>query len=568
VVAALCVLWGCAGPRSARLAPEVVQALAASQASFVDGEVGAVHRSVVLEDRDFAYAAAFSPDGTRVAWVHLGGDGFRLATAALEGDEKTRDVLLGPVDFDVEGLAFTPDGAHLVTASRDGLVRRLASTGAGAVDALAPAEAPLTSVAIHPSGRFLGAGDTTGTVHFFSLPDLLPMGELAAHRDEIHGLAFTPGGTLISGSWDRTLAVHEVRLARAPVTTARLRPLRHEGQVFLRAAFNGRAQVPLTLDARAPFVALTRSAAAQSGIEVHAIGESVDVPTATGLQRAPLARAVSVRFRELVLELDVAICDACVPSGAQGVLGGPFESLVAVRFEPDGAAVLTLRSTAEAASRRSGAELAAGDPVRGGAGEGRPLQGQAADPGPEGGAATAREADLVLATERARHDVGAHVNAISLDARGARVALALSEGKAVRTREVYQREKSGVVEPAAAGNAAVVLDLEGFVELARQGGHRGVVSAVALSPDGRTLASGGWDRRVLVRPVASDADVGAWTGGWSIRELRFSRDGRNLVAAAWTPIVATGSGRSAPSVQVFSLDYVSPRVATAADQAQ
>ncbi len=508
-----------------------------------------------------------------MAWVHLGGDGFRLATAALEGDEKTRrDVLLGPVDFDVEGLAFTPDGAQLVTASRDGLVRTLASTGAGEVEALAPAEAPLTSVAIHPSGRFLAAGDTAGTVHFFSLPDLLPMGELAAHRDEIHGLAFTPDGTLITGSWDRTLAVHEVRVARAPVTTARLRPLRHEGQVFLRAAFNGRAQVPLTLDARAPFVALTRSAAAQSGIEVHAIGESVDVPTATGLQRAPLARAVSVRFRELVLALDVAICDACVPSGAQGVLGGPFESLVAVRFEPDGAAVLTLRSAADAASRRSGADpgvpAAVGAPAPRGAGEGRPLQGQAADPGSEGEVATAVEADIVLATERARHDVGAHVNALSLDARGARVALALSEGKAVRTREVYQREKSGVVEPEAAGNAAVVLDLEGFVELARQGGHRGVVSAVALSPDGRTLASGGWDRRVLVRPVASDADVGAWTAGWSIRELRFSRDGRNLVAAAWTPIVATGSGRSAPSVQVFSLDYVSPRVATAADQAR
>lgn len=524
---------GCAGTRAVKLSPEVAQALGAGQGAYLSGDVRAVHRGGVLEDRDFVYAAAFSPDGARVAWVHLGGDGFRLAIAEVEGDpEARRDVLLGPVEFDVEGLAFTPDGAYVSTASRDGMVRLVASTGAGTIDGLGFAEAPLTSVAVHPSGRFLAAGDVVGTVHFFSLPDLLPMGELDAHRDVIGGLAFTSEGLLVTGSWDRTLALHELQVSEREVTHSRVRPVREDGHVFLRAALNDRAQVPLAIDTRMPHVVLSSSAAQAAGIDVRALTESVDVATAMGTQRAPIARGVGVRFRELELTLDVAICDPCLPKGAQGVLGAPFEAKASTRFDPNGTAVLT-----RVAPESAGAAEAAAVP----------------------------RAALVTATERARHEVGAHVNALSLDARGTRVALALSEQKALRTREIYQREKDGVVEPQADGNAAVVLGLQGFRELSRQVRHRGVVSAVALSPDGETFASGGWDRRVYVRPVGVGPEVGDWKAGWSVRQLRFSADGRRLVAGAWTPIVATGSGRSDPAVQLFNLDYASPRVITAAD---
>lgn len=514
---------GCAGTRAVQLAPELVETLASTRGGFLSGPVRAVIPTRVIEDRDFAYAAAFSPDGARVAYIHLDGDGFRLAVAPIDGPREARlDVLLGPGEFDVEGLAFTPDGAHVVTAGRDGFVRRLSSTGEGTLEALGVAEAPLTSVAIHPSGTYLAAGDVAGTVRFFSLPALLPMGQLTAHRDEVHGLAFTPEGVLVTGGWDRTVARHALEVARGEVRTATLRPLREEGQVHLRATLNGLVQAPLLLDARAPHVVLTR-AAAERAIPDAALTETVELQTAMGTQRAPLARGVKVRLQELVLTLDVALCDACVPKGAKGVLGAPFAEQVEVRFEQDGAARLTLRDGVEAAV-----------------------------------------SPTVAARELARHEVGAFVNALSLDASGRRVALALSEAKAVRTREVYQREKDGVVEPLAFGNAAVVLELEGFTEQARQSGHHGVVSAVALSPDGQTLASGGWDRRVLIRPVGSGAGIGSWKGGWSIRELRFSADGRQLVAGAWTPIVTTGSGQSEPSVQVFALDYAAPRVVTTA----
>ncbi|HLT28660.1 MAG TPA: hypothetical protein VK013_01355 [Myxococcaceae bacterium] len=507
--------------KGAVLPDATLQALQGSRDAFLAGPVQAMHPVRTFEDRDFAYAAALSPDGTRIAWVHLGGDGFRLAVADVERHGEDRaDVLLNPVEFDVEGLAFTPDGTHLVTAGRDGALR-LSAAGDATLVQVALAERPLVSLAVHPSGTWLAAGDDVGGLHFYSLPELQPLGSAAVHTDEVRGVAFAVDGRLVSGSWDRSVAVHGTRVQTGPVREVLVQAQQGGEVPALWAHLNGRSRLLLGVDGRLPISVLTGEAARAGGIDPAALTGTRELPTALGVQLAKVAPAQQLAFRELPLVMDVAICDACVPKGVQGVLAAPFLEGVALRFENGGAlARLSLREHLEA------------PPV-----------------------------PRVELTPLARHSLKHHVNAVALDAAGTRLAVALSETPAKRTREIYQREKDGVIEPQAPGNVARVVSLDAGEVIFETTGHRGVVSAVALSPDGETLASGGWDKRVRLH-TRGEGEVGGWSAGWSIRQLRFSRDGRRLVAAAWTPVKATGNQRSDPAVQLFLLDYRTPVVHT------
>ena len=154
-----------------------------------------------------------------------------------------------------------------------------------------------------------------------------------------------------------------------------------------------------------------------------------------------------------------------------------------------------------------------------------------------------------------------HVNDLTLDARGRRLGVAFSQGKAERTRDLYQREKRGEVEPAQDGNAAAVVDALTGKLLGTWHPHAGVVASAAISPDGRSLASGGWDKRVVVTDTAGKGEpVELRDFGWSVRRVRFSRDGRHLGVAAWTPQNPVGDHESDPSAAVYRVGYQDAKV--------
>lgn len=151
-----------------------------------------------------------------------------------------------------------------------------------------------------------------------------------------------------------------------------------------------------------------------------------------------------------------------------------------------------------------------------------------------------------------RFEFPAPINDLSLSADGDRAGVAFSETKAERTPEVYQREKRGEPEPARDWDCAARVDLASGDVLERVHGHRGVVSTAAISPDGQTLVTGGWDRRLVVHAQRELVDT---RFGWSLRRVRFSRDGRRLIAAAWTPLNGLGDHQSDPAAVVYEVVY-------------
>src|SRR5262249_43981242 len=83
-------------------------------------------------------------------------------------------------------------------------------------------------------------------------------------------------------------------------------------------------------------------------------------------------------------------------------------------------------------------------------------------------------------------------------------------------------------------NTARLWDLGSGKQRAILKGHLQAVLAVAFSPDGKTLVTGGNDRKVKLWNVATEQEVGTLEllrGG--CRGVRFSPDGRNLAVASF-----------------------------------
>ncbi|MFP2933691.1 aspartyl protease family protein, partial [Pyxidicoccus sp. 3LG] len=304
---------------------------------------------------------------------------------------------------------------------------------------------------------------------------------------------------------------------------ARVRFERRAGSAVLGGTVNGKAPVSFALDARAPAVVLTSEAATAAGIDVPFLKETLNVPGPLGTTSARLARAQSLRFKSLeVSGVDVAVCDSCVPQGSQGVLGAPFTDRVEVAFdEVTQEAVLTLKS---------------------GAAEG------------------ARAVDALVLVPKSDFTFPAYVSDVTVDARGQRLGVGLSEQKPERNREVYERERKGVDESQGPFNVGALVDAGSGQVLAKWPLHRGVVATAAISPDGRSLASGGWDKRVYLFTEGQDGALGEHEFGWSVRRVRFSPDGRWLGVAAWTPQVASSSGDSDPAAVLLGVRYAEPTV--------
>ena len=127
----------------------------------------AAEESVVLGDHDsFAADLAFSPDG---AHLLSGGDNTaRLWDLAARREARR----FGPLDSDVWAVAMTPDAARILTGNADGTVHVLDAATGGELRRLTGHASMVIVLAVSPDGRYALSGSMDNTARLWDLANL------------------------------------------------------------------------------------------------------------------------------------------------------------------------------------------------------------------------------------------------------------------------------------------------------------------------------------------------------------------------------------------------------------
>ncbi|MCS0639862.1 helix-turn-helix domain-containing protein [Streptomyces sp. LP05-1] len=167
-------------------------------------------RGTGLPDRPTRYlppatALAFSPRGNTLA---TGGRDRQVRIHDLSGAEpRTAVRLTGPTDT-VLALAFSPDGGTLAGTGVDAIVRLWDLDTAGMpTRTLNGHTGYVNSLGFSPDGRTLATGSEDHTTRLWELPGPA----LVGHADSLYAAAFSPDGrTLATGSYDHTVRLWDV----------------------------------------------------------------------------------------------------------------------------------------------------------------------------------------------------------------------------------------------------------------------------------------------------------------------------------------------------------------------
>ncbi|MCC6458420.1 MAG: hypothetical protein IT328_25950, partial [Caldilineaceae bacterium] len=170
-------------------------------------------RSCFAEGFGYMYAVAYSPDGTLLAAGSSSGD-LRLWHAA---DGRLLHIYQGHKGA-IKSVAFSPHGTLLASAGEDETVRLWNVVDKPVAEPfpriLAGHKGRVTAVAFHPNGKMLASGGVDQTVRLWDIATGATIALLYGHEHWVWALAFHPSGTtLASAGYDHAVRLWDMQTA-------------------------------------------------------------------------------------------------------------------------------------------------------------------------------------------------------------------------------------------------------------------------------------------------------------------------------------------------------------------
>ncbi|MDY0062865.1 MAG: caspase family protein [Myxococcota bacterium] len=184
-----------------------------------DLETGRLLRTLAGH-KDWIFQVAFSPDGSLLAsagsYDHLV-KVWNVATGR-EVATLTRPERLVNGAFEslcVTGVAFLPDGKHLVSVDADKTVTMWRLEGASQLWTARGHARDIMALAVSPDGRTVATGDNDGQIRFWSVSSGNALGSARPGSPVRRSLAFSPDGRrLAAGTEDGRVLLYDVASAR------------------------------------------------------------------------------------------------------------------------------------------------------------------------------------------------------------------------------------------------------------------------------------------------------------------------------------------------------------------